>query len=265
VQFPWLAMKNAIDIGRRVLHDREVKSIVSSRASNAQMSSGGQALSSSFGNSSAHTSGTSASQHQLVSTSGNNGDELHSPAARTYPSATNQSADGNLPMISPFKSPTATYWKAMKRDPTLPIIQHSPCRKQSTINSTFKQTHTSLKILESTAVCIHTEDCRLFGGKAGHPSHIKLNASKYRRSIDEENEALKGDDRHFVLFCLLSFAGNAFDGSSMYDEYRRLICVCVGIPHSDHTVRSLRQRTLFPTIEQMTRERNILGSVASNF
>jgi hypothetical protein len=220
-------MKNAVEIGRKVLLEKDQK-FTGVHNPNAAIAQGNGGKSSrelphtqsmqslqphaSMANmgslvSMASMANMSMSSLATIQENSSSSSSLHKSSSLSVlpplesPALSINSESANLPAMSPFKSPTATYWKARKKDPSLPVIQYSPAQKQSTINATLKQTTTNLKILEHTAQAVHTEDCRLFGGKAGHPSHIKLNASKYRRSIDEEGEALKGTRACVMRVC----------------------------------------------------------------
>jgi hypothetical protein len=112
------------------------------------------------------------------------------------------------------------YWEVLKLDPSEVVLRHSDSQKVSAIRSSTVKSASNLHILDNNAHNLHMLDCRLFGGKPGHPNYIKLSSAKYRRSMQDEIDAVKG------------------------------------IPFSDHTVRSMRTNTLFPTVELHARQKN---------
>jgi hypothetical protein len=195
IQFAWLALPSAAAVGKKFyMHDSKY-----TLPPSAIPGGPGEA-----------GAGARPTTSSAVAASESNNNNLDS----------DRPGDGTFLPRATSSASVARYWEVLKQDPNTVMLNLSESQKVSAVRSATVKNSSTLHILDNNAHNLHMLDCRLFGGKPGHPNYIKLNSAKYRRSMEDEVEATKG------------------------------------IPFADHTVRSTRLNTLFPTVEMLSKQQN---------
>ena len=189
IQFPWLALNSTVEVGS-VCEVGGLASVLAAYAAGAR--------------------GRGRSGPQLITTA--SADNMNFEDETQGPGSGNVSVGANLKHLAIARS--TRLWDVKKNDPSKPVIHNTLSRTSASVKSVLVSSKVQ-DVMDMNIRKVRDDIANASAAKNKMPA-------KYRRTMDQELEAMKG------------------------------------IPHAQHCKRSLSRNTLFPSLDAHIKEKNRL-------